>query len=164
MQLLMTDHVFYTHHVIVAIAFGLDDALGAYVDRLLRNQDELGALIGELTRDASFGRAAAGLLREHIVIAKELVEAVKDGRTATSQDATSRWYKNGNAIAEALESKDDTLQAKEAFKKHLDQTVAETLAIVRDRDMAAAIVILDEANEHMIAVGKLLVDTYNRWY
>src|SRR5437870_481312 len=72
---LWSDHVFWTRQFIVSTLADLDDAKDA-LDRLLKNQDDLGnAIVPYYGADA--GKKLAALLRDHIVIAGDVVAAAQ---------------------------------------------------------------------------------------
>lgn len=159
MQRLMSEHVFYTYMVIVAIGRDLDADLTAHVARLLQNQDDIGRFLGKLTDDVAFGDSVAGLLKEHIVGAKELLDARKAGKSTV--DAGKRWYANGAEIAELLGTKDPQGKSvlRRMFTNHLDQTLQVAGEVFRGRPQQA-IVQLDRAQTQMHAMGQRLVEVY----
>jgi hypothetical protein len=69
--------------------------------RLLRNQRDLGNAIAPFYGDAA-GRRLARLLRQHILIAVDVLAAAKAGRTAALKRAQSRWSANAERIAAFL--------------------------------------------------------------
>src|SRR5512140_1031472 len=74
---LWTDHVIWTREYIVAAVAGTPDA-GAAAGRLLGNQEDIGAAIAGYYGDVA-GAALTGLLKEHIMIAVDLVAAARAG-------------------------------------------------------------------------------------
>lgn len=127
MRTLWVDHVAWTRLYIISVASGLPDAkLNA--DRLLRNQADIGNAVADF-----YGRPAAdqltALLKDHILIAADLVGAAKAGDQTKVADAKTRWYANANDIAGFLHKANPdhwplaTLQS--AMKMHLDQTLDE---------------------------------------
>src|SRR6478735_8551536 len=97
---LWSDHVIWTREYIVAAVAGTPDA-DAAAGRLLRNQEDIGAAI------AGFYGAAAGdqltrLLKEHILIAVDLVAAGKAGDQAAFATHDARWSANVNELAAFL--------------------------------------------------------------
>src|SRR5688500_9898201 len=67
MRKLWEDHVTWTRLAIISVAAGLPD-LGPTVDRLMRNQDEIGNALKPIYGVAA-GDKLALLLKEHIAIA-----------------------------------------------------------------------------------------------
>src|SRR5688500_8120003 len=71
MRKLWEDHVTWTRLAIISVAGDLPD-LGATVDRLMRNQDDIGNALKPIYGDAAGDRLTA-LLKEHISIAADLL-------------------------------------------------------------------------------------------
>ena len=80
MRELWSDHIVYTRGVIVSVAGGLPDT-AEVVQRLLRNQDEIGEAIKPYYGDAG-GTQLASLLRNHIQLAAKTLIAAKGTTTA----------------------------------------------------------------------------------
>src|SRR5207244_5125931 len=76
MRKLWEDHITYTRNYIISALGGLEDA-DEVAKRLLRNQDDIGNAIKPYY-GAEAGTKLAGLLRDHITIATEVVKAAKD--------------------------------------------------------------------------------------
>src|SRR5687768_11167336 len=80
MRKLWTEHVIWTREYIVAAIAGTPDA-DAAATRLLRNQDDIGQAIVPLY-GAAAGTKLTQLLKEHILIAVDLLAAAKKGDNA----------------------------------------------------------------------------------
>lgn len=97
---LWADHVIWTRQYVVAAVGDMPDAEAA-AGRLLANQEHIGGAITPY-----YGTAAAttltGLLRQHILIAVDLVEAAKAGDTETFAIADAKWTGNAEEIADLL--------------------------------------------------------------
>jgi hypothetical protein len=100
MRKLWADHVFWTRQYIVSAVLGDPSAQAASV-RLLRNQDDLGNAIVPFYGSAAGTRLTA-LLKDHILIAVDLVTAAKAGDNAKQADADRRWHQNAADIATFL--------------------------------------------------------------
>ncbi|MGE5579958.1 MAG: acetylglutamate kinase [Bacillota bacterium] len=100
MRLLWEQHTAWTRMTINASVFGTPDQQ-AVTARLLRNPTNFARALEPL-----YGRAIASeferLLRDHLVIAAELVTAAKAGDTQAAADAEVRWYQNADQIAALL--------------------------------------------------------------
>src|SRR4030042_6394837 len=81
MRKLWEDHITYTRNYIISALADLEDA-GKVAERLLRNQDDLGNAIKPIYGEEA-GKKLAALLRDHILIA---VEVVKAARTANNEE------------------------------------------------------------------------------
>src|SRR6476661_10573069 len=97
---LWSDHVIWTREYIVA-AVGDRPEAGAAAERLLRNQDDIGAAILPYYGQAA-GDQLTKLLKEHIMIAVDLVDAAKKGDNAAFAGHDQRWSANAGEIARFL--------------------------------------------------------------
>lgn len=97
---LWEQHVFWTRLTVNSILGRLPDEQ-ATTARLLRNPDDFAAVLAPLYGAAVASRFA-GLLREHLTIAAELVKALQAGQSMAAADARKRWFQNADAIADFL--------------------------------------------------------------
>ena len=97
---LWTDHVVWTRSYVVAAVADAADASAA-AGRLLKNQEDIGAAVVPFY-GAEAGEALTGLLKQHIMIAVELVAAAKAGDTTRFEEQDALWTKNAEAIADLL--------------------------------------------------------------
>lgn len=100
MRELWSDHVVWTRAYIVAAVAG-DPSASSALDRLMRNQEDLGNAIVPYY-GAPAGARLTQLLKEHISIAGELVAAARANESAKQQDADRRWHRNAQDIATFL--------------------------------------------------------------
>jgi hypothetical protein len=142
MRKLWEDHITWTRMVIISVASRSDD-LGPTLDRLLQNQTDIGNAIKPYYGDAA-GDALTALLRDHILIAGEILFAARDGNQEALADAIARWYANADDIAAFLSSANpdnwplEEMQA--MMREHLDVTLREAVARLEGRyadDIAA---------------------------
>ena len=77
MRKLWEDHIVYTRNYIISALAELAD-VGAIANRLLKNQDDIGNAIKPLYSDDA-GNKLSALLRDHILIATEVVKAGQGG-------------------------------------------------------------------------------------
>ena len=100
MRKLWEDHVTWTRLSVIALLGGTPDTQ-ATVNRLLRNQTEIGDAIKPF-----YGRAAGNqltaLLRQHILIAADVIAAAKAGDQSALTRSQARWAANANEIARFL--------------------------------------------------------------
>src|SRR5687768_8496961 len=80
MRVLWEDHVAWTRLFIVSAVAGLGDT-DATAKRLLQNQADIGEAVAQFYGDAA-GEKLEALLRDHILIAGDLVAAAKAGDKA----------------------------------------------------------------------------------
>ena len=127
MRKLWEDHVTWTRLAIVTFADG-SAGLAPTASRLLQNQADIGDAIKPFY-GAAAGNRLTFLLHDHITIAVQILQAAKAGNTSAFNAANTRWYANGNDIADFLATAnprswpDAVMRAD--MKEHLDQTLAE---------------------------------------
>jgi hypothetical protein len=157
MRKLWEDHVTWTRMVIVSVAADLPDREAA-VGRLLANQQDLGDSIKPFYGDAA-GDRLTELLREHILIAAEVLAAAKSGDSAALDAALQRWYANGDEIAAFLNAANPDnwplAEMRRMLREHLDLTTAEAVARLSadwDGDVRA----YDRAHEQVLEMADML--------
>jgi hypothetical protein len=129
MRKLWEDHVTWTRLFIVSDLQNLPD-LSANAQRLLQNQDDIGNAIKPYYGEEA-GDQLAALLRDHILIAADVIEAVKSGDPNRIQQELARWYANADDIATFLHNANprnwsfEEMQA--MMHEHLDLTTNEVL-------------------------------------
>ena len=87
---LWEDHFTWTRLYIVSASAGLPDQEQT-AHRLLQNQADIGNAIKPFYGDAAVDKLTA-LLKDHILIATEVISAAKAGDSAKLADAKQRWY------------------------------------------------------------------------
>ena len=159
MRKLWEDHITYTSFYITSALAGSDDA-GKVAERLLKNQEDLGNAIKPIYGEAA-GNKLTALLKEHILIAVDLVKAAKEGNKEATEAADKKWHKNGEEIAEFLSS----ANPKNWPKKALTDMMFAHLAVTKDavvaklnKDHAAAIVAYDKGHDHILMMADALAD------
>ncbi|MGH3142900.1 MAG: hypothetical protein ACRDO9_07200 [Gaiellales bacterium] len=100
MRKLWEDHVTWTRLAVIGLIGGTPDTQ-ATVSRLLRNQTDIGNAIKPF-----YGRAAGNqltaLLRQHILIAADVIAAAKAGDQKALTKSQAHWGANANQIARFL--------------------------------------------------------------
>jgi hypothetical protein len=159
MRKLWEDHVTWTRMVIVSVAADLPDRQAA-VSRLLSNQDDIGDAIKPYYGEAA-GERLAELLREHIVIAADVLAAAKAGDSDALNAALERWYDNGNEIAAFLNAANPRNwpldEMRQMMREHLDLTTAEAVARLSG-DWEADVRAYDRAHEQVLMMADMLSD------
>lgn len=159
MRELWIDHAAWTRLYIVSAAAGLPD-VSFTAQRLLRNQEDIGNAIAVF-----YGREAGDqltfLLKDHILIAAELVEAAKVGDSAKVSETLQRWYLNADDISMFLHAANPKYWPLEPLKVmmrgHLDQTLAEASHRLQG-NYSADIRDYDEIVHHLIMMADMLSD------
>jgi len=159
MRRLWSDHVAYTRLFIVDAAAGSADK-DATTQRLLQNQTDIGNAVSEFYgRDA--GNKLTALLKDHILIAANIVTAAKAGDNAKVTSENKRWHDNAVDIAKFLHGANPkqwpeaTLQS--ALFMHLDQTLNEASNQLKG-NYAASLKDYDQAMDHMLMVADTLTN------
>jgi hypothetical protein len=152
MRRLWEDHVTWTRLAIISLTSETPDT-EATVGRLLENQTDIGDAIKPFYGEAA-GQELTRLLREHILIAADLIAAARAGDQTAVAEAQSRWTANADAIAAFLAGANpgswdlDEMQA--MLHEHLRLTTDEVLARLHG-DWAADVAAYDEI--HLQALG-----------
>ena len=157
MRRLWSDHVAYTRLFIVSAAAGAADK-DATAARLLQNQADIGNAVADFYgRDA--GNKLTALLKDHILIAANIVTAAKAGDNAKVTSENKRWHDNATDIARFLHAANPkqwpeaTLQS--ALFTHLDQTLSEASNELKG-NYPASMKDYDQAMGHMLMVADVL--------
>jgi hypothetical protein len=95
-RLLWSQHVYWTRMAIMGIVYDLPDTAQT-TNRLLRNAPDFGKLFCRFYGE-KIGREFCRLLKEHLVIAGELVKAAKAGNSKAATCLEKKWYKNADEI------------------------------------------------------------------
>ena len=157
MRKLWEDHITWTRLVIIGTFEDLPD-LGPTTQRLLQNQEDIGDAIKPFYGDAA-GEQLSALLRDHILIAAEILQAAKNGDTAALNDAITRWYANADEIAVFLNSanpKNWPLEEMKAMmREHLDLTLEEAVTYLNG-DYADSIAAYDKVHLQALEMADML--------
>ena len=159
MRRLWEDHITWARLFIVSAAADLADA-GPTAERLLQNQVDIGNAIKPYYGEAA-GDQLTALLRDHILIAADLVAAAKAGDTAGFEAAQARWYANADEVAAFLSNANPRYWPFEAMRammrEHLDLTLQEASARLAG-DWAADIAAYDEIHLQALHMADMLSD------
>jgi len=157
MRKLWEDHIVWTRLAIISLEGGTPDT-DATVARLLRNQTDIGDAIKPFYGEAA-GNELTELLREHILIAADIIAAAKAGDSAQLADAQERWVANADEIAALLHSANPRYWPLDVMKAemhmHLNLTTEEAVAHLQgdwDADVAA----YDKVHDHILHMADLL--------
>ncbi|MGC5326031.1 glycosyltransferase [Brevibacillus sp. SYSU BS000544] len=156
MRKLWTDHAVWTRNYIVSAVAGMKDQKQVLA-RLLRNQQEIGNAIKPYYGDAA-GNRLAELLKEHILIAGQIVDAAKKGDQARLKKSNTEWYRNADDITEFLSSANPNWpkqKMKELWHTHLQQ-VADILTARLKKDWDGEIIAFDKGLDHLFVLADTL--------
>jgi hypothetical protein len=128
------------------------------VGRLLKNQTDIGNAVKPFYGTAA-GNELTRQLRQHILIAADLVAAANAGEQAKLADAQARWQKNADTIAGVLASVNPRYwklaKMKSELRMHLRLTTDEAVARLQgnwNADVAA----YDKIHRHALRFSDLL--------
>lgn len=121
---LWLEHVSLTREVIVA-EFGADASLDAKVAALLQNQKDIAQAVD--TYYPGSYQIVADLLTEHIVIAKDILDDLKDLRLARLSPDINKWYVNADLFSEAMQTINGNWDLKDHMHMHLRVTTREAI-------------------------------------
>lgn len=155
---LWSDHVVWTRQYIVAAVAETPDA-DAAAGRLLKNQEDIGAAVAGFYGDAA-GNRLTELLKEHIMIAVDLVAAAKSGDQAAFAQHDARWTANIETIAAFLAAANPNWPEKDVLDLlalHLKLTKDETVARITG-DWAADIKAFDDIFNEILVLADALHD------
>ncbi len=158
MRKLWEDHITYTRNYIISALADLEDA-GKVAERLLKNQDDIGDAIKPVYGDEA-GKKLAALLRDHIMVATEVVRAAKMGNNDELAKANKKWYANADEIAAFLSGANPNWPKQtltDMLYKHLELTTAEVVSRLK-KDWAADIDAYDKGHMHMLMFADTLTD------
>jgi len=158
MRKLWEDHIVYTRNFIISAIANLEDK-DEVLKRLLQNQVDTGnAIKAYYGEDA--GNALTKLLKEHIMLAGDVVtDAIKNDTQKLNQD-NAQWQRNADEIAAFLSKANPNWSEKalrDALYKHLEMTTGEATSRLK-KDWVADIGFYDKNHDHMLMVSDVLTD------
>ncbi len=158
MRTLWEDHITYTRNYILSALADLEDT-GKVAERLLRNQDDIGDAIKPIYGEEA-GNKLAALLRDHILIAADIVKAAKAGNSVEVTKGQKRWHENADDLAAFLSSANPNWSKQvlvDMLYKHLDFTTTEVVSRLK-KDWVADIEAYDRGHEHMLMFSDALTE------
>ncbi|WP_199794836.1 glycosyltransferase [Paenibacillus faecalis] len=158
MQKVWIDHTIWTRSYIVSAVSNRPDQKDV-LDRLLRNQQDIGNVIKPYYGEAA-GNKLADLLREHILIAAKIVEAAKAGNQTDVKKLQADWHRNADDIAKFLSDANPNWQFKviqDMLYVHL-QLITEIVISCIQGDWKADIAATDKNEIHMIHLADILTE------
>lgn len=158
MQKLWIEHAWWTRSVIVSRIADLADK-EEVLERLLQNQEDLGNIIKPYYGEGA-GNKLTELLKEHIVIAGDIIDAAKKGDQKGVDKLNQDWERNANDIVTFLSDANpywDKEDFTEMFMKHLKLTTDEVIFRL-NKDWEEDINTADINEAHLIKMGDMLTD------
>jgi len=159
MRKLWTDHVVWTRDYIIAAVDDKPDATAA-VNRLMKNQEDIGAAVGKYY-GSSAGQQLTTLLKAHISQAGDVVKAAKSGNKAAFQQANDKWEQNAVQIADFLSKANPNNWPRatlvDMMKKHLATTTTE-VQMRLNKDWDGDVRAYDAVYDHILMMSDALAD------
>lgn len=158
MRKLWEEHITYTRNFIISALGDLEDT-EKVAERLLRNQDDIGNAIKPVYGEEA-GKKLAALLRDHILIAADIVKAAKAGNNDGVTEGEKRWHENADEIANFLSGANPNwtkAALTDLLYKHLDYTTTEVVSRLK-KDWSADIEAYDKGHDHMLTFADALTD------
>jgi len=159
MRKLWEDHIQLTRVYLVSAIAGLPDTEAA-AGRLVKNQEDIGNALKPFYGDEA-GEQLTVLLKEHITIAVDLVNAAKAGDNARLEDANTRWAENANQIGTFLGTANPDHwpegEMQDMLNTHLELTLEEATARLNG-DYAGDITAYDKVHDAMLEMSDMLAD------
>jgi len=152
------DHTIWTRIYIVSAVNHLPDQQ-AVLDRLLRNQQDIGNVIKPYYGEEA-GNKLAELLREHILFAGRIVEAAMAGNQPEVQKLQKDWHRNADEIARFLSDANPNWTFKELqdmLYTHL-ALITEVVVQCLQGNWEADIAATDKNEIHMLHLADILTE------
>jgi len=157
MRKLWEDHITWTRMAIIGLEEGTPDT-DASVARLLQNQVDIGNAVKPFYGEAA-GNALTGLLRDHILIAADVIAAAKAGDQTHLAQAQTRWFDNADQIAAALHRLNPHYwklrEMTAEMHRHLDLTTQEAVARLQ-HDWTGDVAAYDAVHLHILHMADML--------
>jgi acyl-coenzyme A synthetase/AMP-(fatty) acid ligase len=159
MRKLWEDHVTWTRLAVISLTTDSPDTQ-ATVARLLRNQTDIGNAIKPFY-GAKAGNQLTALLREHILVAADLIAAAKAGDQEALVTEQKRWTANADRIAGLLSKANPRFWKLGAMKtmmhEHLKLTTDEVVARLQGK-WAADVRAFDRVHVQILHMSDMLSD------
>jgi hypothetical protein len=164
MHKLWEDHVTWTRNVILNIMDSLPGTDQA-VNRLLRNQDDIGNAIKPVYGDAA-GVELTRLLRDHITTAADLLKAAKADDKPKFEETNKKWFANADEISSFLSKANPNWKVddmKKMMHDHLSFTTEEAVARLK-KDYDTDVKAYDKVHEEILQMADMLTDGILKQY
>ncbi|MEP6995272.1 MAG: hypothetical protein ABI968_12170 [Acidobacteriota bacterium] len=157
MRKLWEDHITWTRLFIVSALGDLPDK-AATTDRLLQNQVDIGNAIKPFYGDAA-GDKLTALLKDHILIAADIVTAAKAGDKAKLDASKTKWTSNADDIAAFLSGANPrnwpAADMKSMMHDHLQATTTELEARL-NKDWKADVAAYEKVHVQILTMADML--------
>ena len=159
MDRLWEEHVAWTRLAIISLTTKSPDTQ-ATVGRLLANQTHIGNAIKPFY-GAAAGKQLTALLREHILIAADLIAVAQKGDEAGVSTQQARWTKNADQIADFLSGANPRSwkqgEMRHMMHEHLRLTTNEVVARLT-QNWTADVKAYDRVEREILQMSEMLAD------
>jgi hypothetical protein len=158
MRRLWAEHAIWTRQYIVASIAGSPDAPEA-ANRLLRNQEDIGYAIAPFY-GIEAGKRLTGLLKAHVLIGLEVVEAAKSDDQTKLKEADERWHAGADDLAAFLSNANSYWPKKDIrglWYRHLSLTTEQATARLQ-KNWKEDIAAFDRDFDQMMAMADGLAE------
>lgn len=157
MRKLWEDHITWTRLAIISLTTNSPDT-EATVGRLLQNQTDIGDAVKPYYGNAA-GDQLTALLRQHILIAADLIAAAQAGDGTKLAAEQARWVANADEIAAALHSLNprnwSLAEMQDMMRRHLDLTTQEVVARLQG-NWSADVAAYDKVHQEILEMSDML--------
>ncbi|TDW04644.1 hypothetical protein B0G66_10268 [Bacillus badius] len=161
---LWEEHVAWTRMAIISLTFNLPD-VNFVIARLLKNAGDMGEMFRPIYGEPA-AKTYAALIKEHLLVAADLVKAALAGNTQAAEAAERKWYANADQIALFLNSVNKFLpkeKVREMFYQHLNLTKQEALYMI-NKDYQKDIAVYDEIEKQAREMADMISDAMIKLY
>jgi len=159
MRKLWEDHVTWTRLAVISLTTDAPDT-SATVGRLLKNQTDIGNAIKPYY-GAPAGKQLTALLRQHILIAADLIAVARKGDQQAIASEGARWNANADQIATFLSKANPSAwklgPMKAMMRDHLRLTTDEVVARLQGK-WAADVRAYDRIHVQILHMADMLSD------
>jgi len=155
---LWSDHVLWTHQYVIA-AVDERPEIEEAAARLLKNQEDIGNAIAPLYGKEA-GAKLTDLLKQHIMIAVDLIEAAKSGDKTKFGKFDQAWTNNAEEIATFLSGANQYWPKKDVLdllRLHLELTKGDVVARM-ERNFDQDVKSVDEIFTEILTLADALAD------
>lgn len=164
MRSLWEEHVAWTRMAIISLTFNLPD-IDFVLTRLLKNATDMGNMIRRLYGDIA-AETYGNLIKEHLLLAADLVKATLAGDQKAAAEAERMWYANADQIAVFLSSINPYLPEEEVrkmFYEHLALTKQEAVSMI-NKDYQKDIEVYDRIEKQAREMADTISDAMVKHY
>lgn len=153
MRVLWEEHISWTRMAIISIVFKLPDK-EFVIKRLLQNATDMGNAFRKYYSE-EIGFQFSQLIKEHLVIAADLVTAAVSGDAKGAEAAEKKWFANADEIGAFLNSINPNWSAqgmREMMYEHLRLTKLEAICMLI-KNFAADVAVFDQIQKQALGMA-----------